>query len=514
MRRVFVAVLTALLAATASEARAQNVPSQGLQVKANEIRAAIDARDFNRAEQLVRTLRSSDPSGFTRNNFDYLLGRLAERRGARAEAQSLYNDVIGRSSVLAPYALWHLATIARASGDLALERQQITRLLAVYPASAQARAARDRMVESLRESKDYRATIALLRPAASTSGVRGRSALARLGEAFAKTGDRDSARAAFNRLISGSRDDYALAASEGLDALDRASGSRPDEFEALRRARIYLFNRHWAEARAHLVDIVERFPASPNRAEALYQTGFTYYREDNFTEAVEWFDRAHREFPDKKDGEQGFYYVGTALQKAQKYDEAARRYMAFIDQYPASDLIEGAYRNVVDSLRYAGRDAEAIEWSRRIMERYAGKPLAAVGLFNEARIELTRGNFDAAFRLLTRLEAYPANPKLVSSAGRGEAAFLKIYAMEKTGRLAEAVRLYLAIPDERDNYYGHRATERLRALAATEAGRRVIAPLARGYREQARAALSAGRYGEAKDAATQALRLASDQATE
>ncbi len=514
MRRVFFAALMALFAVAASQVQAQNLQAHSLQAKANEIRAAMDARDFDRAERLVRDLQSADPAGFTRNNYDYLLGRLAERRGARAEAGSLYNAVINRSSVLAPYALWHLSIIARSSGDLALERQHITRLVAVYSATAPARTARDRMVESLRESKDYRATIALLRPVASTSGVRGRSALARLGEAFARTGDQASARASFNRLISGSRDDYALAASEGLDALDRADGSRPDEFEALRRARIYLFNRHWSDARAHLVDIVERFPASPNRAEALYQTGFTYYREDNYTEAVKWFDRAHREFPDKKDGEQGFYYVGTALQKAQKYEEAARRYMAFIDQYPASDLIEGAYRNVVDSLRYAGKDAEAIEWSRRIMERYAGKPLAAVGLFNEARIELTRGNFDAALRLLTRLEAYPANPKLVSSAGRGEAAFLKIYAMEKTGRVSEAVRLYLAIPDERDNYYGYRATERLRALAATEAGRRVIAPLARGYREQARAALASGRYGEAKDAATQALRLASDQATE
>jgi soluble lytic murein transglycosylase len=87
---------------------------------------------------------------------------------------------------------------------------------------------------------------------------------------------------------------------------------------------------------------------------------------------------------------------------------------------------------------------------------------------------------------------------------------MRIYAIEQMGRLGEAARLYLAIPAERDNYFGNRATLRLRAMAATEAGRRVIAPLARGYRDQARAALQSGRYSEAKDAATQALRLTED----
>src|SRR5262249_32417864 len=65
--------------------------------------------------------------------------------------------------------------------------------------------------------------------------------------------------------------------------------------------------------------------------------------------------------------------------------------------------------------------------------------------------------------------------------------------------------------DERDNYFGFRATERLRALMSTGEGRQVIEPLARAYRTQARAALDASRYSEAKDAAGQALRLTPDE---
>jgi soluble lytic murein transglycosylase len=485
-----------------------------IQTRATEIRAAIDARDFLRAESLARELRASDPTAFAANNYDYLLARLCHRRGERTEAASLYLTLINRNSILAPYALLHLAAIARTSGDLALERQYLTRLIASHPSSALVTDSRERIIDSLRESSDYRSLIAMVRPLAAMNNSRGRRYAVRLAEAFAKTGDAQSARSLFDQLTSGSRDDYALAASEGLDALDRAASIKPNEFEALRRARIYLHNRHWSEARAHFLDIVERFPESQNRAEAIYQTGFTFYREERHDEAIKWFEQVYSQFPTKKEGEQGYYWVATALQRARKYKEAARRYIDFLSAYPQSDLIEGAYRNTVDCFRYAGQMEEAAEWSRRIAEVFAKKPLATVGLFNEAKIELARGNYEAAIELFTRLQAQAVYPRLVSAPTRGEAAFLRIYSIEQAGRLAEAARLYLALADERDNYFGYRATERLRAMAKTKEGRAIIASLARSYAEQARAALKASRYGEAKDAGNQALRLIDDQKTQ
>jgi soluble lytic murein transglycosylase len=494
-----------LFAVLAGEAAAQTV-----EVRAQQIRAAMDARDFERAEAAVRDLRAADAAAFANNNYDYLLARLAQRRGARTEATSLYLEIIDRNSILAPYALWHLSEAARFSGDLALERQYIGRLFAQFPASTLVRRARARMIDSHFESGDYRACIPLLRAGSSPSGAAGRSAMARLGEAYSKIGDAASARSLFDQLVAGSRDDSALRAAEGLDALDRAARIKPTEFEALRRARIYLSNRHWPEARAHLLFIVEGSPESPNRAEALYQTGFTLYREEKYDEAITWFERAHSEFPSKKEGEQGFYYVGTALQKARRYPEAARRYIDFISEYPEGDLVEGAYRNAVDSLRYARKDDEAVAWSRTIIERFAGKPLAAVGIYNEARIEMVRGRFAAAEQLLLRLQAQPIYPRLMGAPIRGEAAFMRAYVIEQMGRIGEAARLYLSIPEERENYFGYRATLRLRAIAATEQGRRVVDALARGYREQARQALSGGRYAEAKDAAAQGLRLNED----
>src|SRR5436853_1227089 len=503
--------LTLFILLTSSTGRIVYAQSQQLAEEARSIRAAMDERDSNRAEALVRQLRTASPSVFTANNYDYLLARLSERRGSTTEAASLYQGVLSRGSLLSQYSLFRLATIARSGGDFALERQHLVRLLASYPSSTLAAFSRERLIDNAIDRGDYRTAAAQLRPIASPSGVRGRGNLAKLGNCYLQIGQTAEARTAFSQLIEGSHDDYALAAALGLDEIERAGAQKPSEFEGLRRARIYLDNRHWTEARSRMLDIINRFPSSPNRSEALYQTGFTYYREDDYDRAVEWFDRAHKEFPGKKDGEEGYYFVGTALQKARRYIEAAVRYAGYITAYPQGERLESAYRNLVDCYRYAGKDAEAIEWSKRMEERFAGGPLAVVGLFNRAKIELVRGRNEAALELFTRLQAHPVSAKLIGAPAAGEAAFTRIYILEQMGRLGEAVRLYLPVPEERDNYYSHRATARLQAIASTDAGLRVIEPILRNYKQQAHAAVSAGRYAEAKNAANQALRLTTNE---
>ncbi|HUK89291.1 MAG TPA: tetratricopeptide repeat protein [Blastocatellia bacterium] len=482
---------------------------QGLADRASQIRAAMDARDFDRAEQLVRDVKKTAEKSFLENNYDYLLARLCERRGLFSEADSLYSASISRGSIVSAYALWHLALIARQSGDLALERQYLARLIASQPGSALVHDARERMINSLIGSGDYHAAIAMLRPAASASGG-GRAAMAKLGDAYMKAGDSANARSIFVQLESASRDDYALAAALGLDQLDQSAGTEPNEFECVRRAHIYLENRHWSEARRQFMAIIERFPDSPNRADALYQAGFTYYREEKHDEAVKWFEQAHTEFPNKKEGEQGYYWVGTALQKASRYDDAAKRYVDFIAAYPDSELLGRAYLNIVDCYRYAGKDAEASKWAGDLEQHFPGQTWAATGLFDRAKIELARGDYDGALALLTRLQAAHVSSRQLGSPGVGEPEFLRAFATELRGRLGEAVNLYLAIPDVRDDYFGHRATLRLRALSATAAGRAVIDPMRRASLGQAHTSLSAGRYQEAKDVANRALRLTGD----
>ncbi|MGH9823069.1 MAG: tetratricopeptide repeat protein, partial [Blastocatellia bacterium] len=468
-----------------------------------EIRVAMDARDFDRAEQLVAQLKTASGSAYTAGSYDYLLARLFDRRGASQEARTVYESVIARGSALSGYSMWHLSVIARAQGDLKQERQYLTRLVSSGRSGALLSQANQRLIGNLMEAGEYRAAISRLQ-----SGSTGRETLALLGDAYMASGNAAAARGIFSRLDSaGSHDDSALAASIGFDKLDREAGTKPDQFETIRRARIYLDNRHWAEAAEHFKRIADGFPNSPNRAEALYQIGYALFRQNNFDESIKWFDRAHAEFPGKKEGEHGYYWVGTALQKAGHFLEAAGRYEDFLRAYPGSDYLARAYLNIIDCYRYADRKADAIRWAKQAEQVFSGQPMAAVGLFDEAKIELSNGNYAAALTLLSRLQGAPSSAKQLGSPGRGEAEYLRAVALELMGQLQQAANFYLAIPDERDNYFGHRATLRLSGLAATDQGRRIIEPLERAYRDQARKAVAAGNYREAKDAANQALRL-------
>src|SRR5262249_14592770 len=172
----------------------------------------------------------------------------AERRGLATEATALYLGVVSRNSSVSQYAIWHLARIARSSGDLQLERQYLSRLSATATTLSLQQAARERLIQNYLDAGSSQAAISMLRPVASAaggagrreSGISGRRAMALLGEAYMKAGDTASARQVFASLIEGSRDDYALQGALGLDALDQQARTRPDEFEALRRARIYI----------------------------------------------------------------------------------------------------------------------------------------------------------------------------------------------------------------------------------------------------------------------------------
>jgi len=480
-----------------------------LQTKHEQIIDSLKRDDYLQARQRLEALRRSSPEIFTRNNYDYLLARLLQREGELSLAAQAYESVVARRSPLSEYALWHLGEIARQQSNLKEEQQLLSRLLVANPQSLLAQKARQRLGKSYLESNNYGAAIAALQPISGTQADTARSALARIGQAQFAAGNTTGARATFERLLAGQRDDSALVAAEYLDKLDSQAGRALSESDLITRARVYFFNRRFAQARAHFMKLVESFPQSRFLPEAMFQTGRAYYLEDQFEESTGWFERVHSRFPQTSEGEQGFYQAGHARQRLGRYREAVARYEEFIKAYPKSEFIGGAHLNAIDSLRYAGLDAEAISWCDRTQNdpRLAGELAATTALFNKAKIYLTRGNLEAALGVLTGLLSHNLNRQGPGSTNRDEVAFMRGYCLEQLGRVGEAIEIYLSIPDERDRYYGRRATFRLLALAARPQSQALIAQRVTELREQARESLSRKQYGTAKAAANQALRL-------
>jgi soluble lytic murein transglycosylase len=501
--------------------------AQSLSARHERIRSAMDNTDYATAITELQSLRTADPSAFILNNYDYLLARLSERLGNPSMATANYQRVAARNSLLSQYALWHLAELARATGNLPLEREKLRQLIAIAPASLLRDGALARLGESFFESKDYESAILTLRPRASSNGnASAREALTLIGQAYLRSGQRDAAREAFNSLVTqlpnpSQPDDFALAGVRGLDLLDSGSeealskgASQLAEGEHLRRAGIYNFNRDFAGARRHYQAIVERYGGSTSVPEAIYMIGRGFYQEGNYTEALNYFQRVTTKFPDSSQARDALGFTATAYSRLKRFDEAVNAYKGVIERYGNGANPERAYLNIIDTLRDAGRDAEALSWAEQTRNKFKGQVGATLALFSQARIHLSQGAWASALADFDALrnEANLGGATINGSTNQTEIAFSRAFLLEQMGRTEDAINAYLLIPDGRNDYYGSRATRRLLGLAANEKTRASIQARLEALRADAQKAISNRQYEDARRAAQSALRLTEDSA--
>ncbi|MBA2735132.1 MAG: tetratricopeptide repeat protein, partial [Acidobacteria bacterium] len=509
---VFLFLLLASFATNAQPARERH----------ERIRASIDNGDYASAITELQSLRTTDPTSFALNNYDYLLARLSERLGNAAAAQAHYQSVVARNSPLSQYALWHLAQLARATGNLPLEREKLRQLIATIPTSLLRDAATARIGESFFESRDYASAIQTLRPRSSAAGkAPAREAQALIGDAYLKSNQKEAAREAFASLVAqlpnpSQPDDFALAGVRGLDILDSGSedaalknAPQLSESEHLRRAQIYNFNRDFSGARRHYTAIVERYDKSASVPESLYMIARGFYQERYFTEALPYFQRITKEYPQSGNARDALGYYAASLARLKRFDESIVAYQSVIERYGTGTTLERAYLNIVDTLRDAGRDADALVWVEKARSQFKGQVTATLALFSQARIHLAQGEWSKALADFDALrgESNLGSATVPGSTNQTEVAFMRAFLFEQLGRTDDAINAFLTIPDGRNEYYGGRATRRLRGLAADAKSRSSILARAEALRAEAQKAIAARQFEDARRAAQSALRL-------
>ena len=447
----------------------------------DRIRAAYDARNYRTAVAELRALEVGDPAAFRANNYDYLRARVAEKTGDWSLAMSDYHAIVSRESVLKPYALWHLSRIARASGNSLLERLHLQELISFAPESLLSNAASRRLAHSWFESGNYELAIRQIENSPKTpigrsgtqSGIRERTAF--MAEAHLRWGKIDKAKELFGSLITNlpnpaQPDDHALAAARALDQVGSAAAAREtlSDYEHLRRASIYQFNRDFGRARIHYAAIMRDHPQSGLLPDAVFQTGRGYVAEGDFTEALKWLERVLEQFPEHLVAEEAVLQAASAYARLGKHHEAGVRYKKYIEKYPNGERLDRAYLNIVDVLRDEREETAALKWAETVRDKYRGKPQEALALFAKARIYLARTDWQNALSALEDLEKLQdlGDANTPGGATIQEIRFLRAYSLEHLRRYAEAIDSYLAIPDGRNEYYGWRSTERLRLMAS------------------------------------------------
>jgi soluble lytic murein transglycosylase len=448
------------------------------------IRSAVDNREYLVAVSLLNEVANSDKKALELNNYDYLLARMAEKSGDVATAMANYQRVAARGSVLKPYALKHLAEIARDSGNLMLERIYLQQVVSFVPDSLVAPAAANRLARNAYESGNFSEAIRLLSTTELTAPAAGsRENQLLIARSQQKLGKTDDARAAFLKLINelpnaAQPDDISLEAVRALDTPDLATAP-PTELsdqEHLQRASIYQFNRDFADARTHYQAIIQKFPTSGITPDAAYQIGRGYTLEGNYVEAINWFERVREQYPDTQSAKDALLQAASAYSRVAKYKEAIKRYQTFIDTYPADERVDRAYLNIIDVLRDEGSPAEALKWTAKTQEVFKGKLAEALALFAEARIYVARGDWQSSLTDLEKLATFPdlGGTRVPGGSSQPEIAFMRANALEHLGQYEAAIDAYLSIPDGRSEYYGWRATERLKLLQNNERAKSFI----------------------------------------
>ena len=234
--------------------------------------------------------------------------------------------------------------------------------------------------------------------------------------------------------------------------------------EHMRRAAVYLANRAFAEARAHWQALIANYPQDPRVPEALFGIGRSYFLAKDYQEGYVAFNDLFQQYPNTKEGREALNFSAASLLRMGKAAESAARYEEYINRFPNGERIDTAHLNMIDTLREAGRPADALAWVAKTRQRFAGSATETNAMFGALRLYVAEGEWSNAIQ--TAEELLQRNFAKAVATSRAEVAYLRAFSLEKAGKKHEAFAAYLAIPDGVDSYYGWLASQRLPKLAS------------------------------------------------
>lgn len=446
---------------------------------APSLHTAMESGDPIVALNELERSRAADADDFIAKDLDYLVAKMAMRRGDIALAMSSFQAVAARDSALRPYALKNLAENARSSGDLLIERLVLIEMIEFFPDDDIAHGAHWRLARNYFESANYQEAIRALTVSSVSSNsidpIENRENRLLVAQSYLNLGQVENARQIFAELLDQTRDpdqpdDVALESVRHLDAMygGELGKTAPQltEAEHLRRGNAYKFNREFADARLHYDAIIAGYATGSAAPQAAFQIGRGYAQQANYVEALKWFERVIEQYPQSPAASDALLQAASAYARVVRPKESVTRYQQFIDKYPDDPRLDRAYLNIVDILRDQGNDTDALKQCAKVREVFKGKVPEAVALFAEARIYIAREEWQNALDTLDKLQGFKelGGSALPGGTSVEEITFLKALALETLKRYPEAIETYLSVPDGRDQYYGWRATERLRAL--------------------------------------------------
>jgi soluble lytic murein transglycosylase len=392
---------------------------------------------------------------------DLLLGMLLLRLG-RAEEAVPRLDRATTDSVLADYALLHLAAARRSLGDHAAAAEALQRLVDGHPVSLHGeRAARELVRDWLdagEPAKAEAAAGAYLGRFKNGPGVA--SVWVTLGEILVLTGRSTAAEQVFRRvwveLPAGPETERA---KDWLALLQATPFTRDEQF--LRAATLYRLGRH-AQALTELAPFAA--PGDPREARARLWLGISAFNLRQYEQAARWF-LPLREV-DGPDRAEALFWLGRSVGRAGDSAGFSETLTRLADSLPTSRRAEEALYLLAQSAADDGEAARGRPYLARLLAQYPKGAWRDVALWLEGWLAFKQQDLKAALAAWDRLLAEERTSRY-----RVPALYWRGRVLESSGRRGEAARAYAAALDAADEqpYYVMRAGQRLARLGKAAA---------------------------------------------
>src|SRR5438067_857295 len=129
--------------------------------------------------------------------------------------------------------------------------------------------------------------------------------------------------------------------------------------------------------------------------------------------------------------------VVSSMLRMGRGDEAAARYIVYLNKYSNGERVDTAHLNIIDGYRESGHPQDAIAWIDRTRQRFAGTATEISAAFARLRLDIALGDWNHAVQTADELtqRAIPTT----ANTSADEVLYLKAHALERAGRTQDAI---------------------------------------------------------------------------
>lgn len=188
-------------------------------------------------------------------------------------------------------------------------------------------------------------------------------------------------------------------------------------------------------------DFLQKYPASPDASRAQFLIGRSLFELKKPAEALPVFENLSRAEGLTGLKDQALFWTGECYFRMEDYTTAIQRYQKIVSDFPTSDLVPIAQYSIGWSLERLEKPAEAIKAYEDVLVQGAQSAYAADSTFNIGRLAFEQADYDQAGETLRRFtQEYPLHAKL------GEAFYLLGETYFNLKDYPEALKYFKSVP--------------------------------------------------------------------